>query len=458
MEATMPEARTVSTRRERWGWYLYDFGNSAYAAVVLLAFYSTYFKDAVVGGAEGSRLWGIAVGIAMLVVAVISPVLGTIADFSGAKKRFLLFFTVQSCLFTALLFLVRQGDVVIGMLFFILAEIGYRSAQVFYNSLLPEIAAPEEMGRVSGNGWAIGSLGGILCLLLVLPLVVLIGGQLIVRFSFVITAVFFALSAVPVFLWLRERAQPQSLPEGESYLTVAFKRLLGTARTVRSYREFIKFVVAFLIYNDGILMALDFAAIFGMVIFGLNQQELLIFMIIVQVTSVPGAYLGGLMADRIGAKRTLIVSILLMVASVVGLFFNQSRLAFFVLGALAGFALTAVQSVSRTVVGTFTPPGKSAEFYGFFAVVGRTSSFIGPTIYGWLAAETYLWFKARGADAALLWFKAYPQGAELAEQLGQRLAVLSIVVFLIVGLVFLLFVNEKKARAAAQAQGGDASA
>ncbi len=456
MEATMPKARTVSTRRERWGWYLYDFGNSAYAAVVLLAFYSTYFKDAVVGGAEGSRLWGIAVGIAMLVVAVISPVLGTLADFSGAKKQFLLFFTAQACLFTALLFLVQGGDVVLGMLFFILAEIGYRSAQVFYNSLLPEIATPEEMGRVSGNGWAIGSLGGILCLLLVLPLVVFVGGPLIVRLSFVITAVFFALSAVPVFLWLRERAQPQSLPEGESYVTIALKRLWGTARTVRSFREFVKFVVAFLIYNDGILMALDFAAIFGMVIFGLNQQELLIFMIIVQVTSVPGAYLGGLMADRIGGKRTLILSILLMMASVVGLFFNQSRLTFFALGALAGCALTAVQSVSRTVVGMFAPAGKSAEFYGFFAVVGRTSSFIGPTIYGWLAAETYLWFRARGADATLLWFEAYPQGAELAEQLGQRLAVLSIVVFLIVGLVLLLFVNEKKARAAAQAGGESA--
>jgi UMF1 family MFS transporter len=140
----------TSTRRERWAWYLYDFGNSAYAAVVLLAVYSAYFQGKVVGGAEGSRLWGLAVGIAMLVVAVTSPVLGAIADFSGSKKRFLFVYTVMSIVFTATLFFVKPGSVLIGMLCFILAEIGYRGAQVFYNALLPEIATHAEMGRVSG--------------------------------------------------------------------------------------------------------------------------------------------------------------------------------------------------------------------------------------------------------------------------------------------------------------------
>ena len=174
-------ARGAATRRERWAWYLYDFGNSAYAAVVLLAVYSAYFQGKVVGGAEGSRLWGLSVGIAMLVVAVISPVLGAIADYSASKKRFLFVFTAVSCAFTGALFFVGEGDVWAGMVFFIVAEIGYRSAQVFYNGLLTEIAAPEEMGRISGNGWAIGSAGGILCLLLILPMIVLVGGTTVVR-------------------------------------------------------------------------------------------------------------------------------------------------------------------------------------------------------------------------------------------------------------------------------------
>jgi UMF1 family MFS transporter len=440
MQTTIPAS--MSTRRERWAWYLYDFGNSAYAAVVLLAIYSAYFKEEVVGGAEGSRFWGIAVGIAMLVVAITSPILGTIADFSGSKKRFLFFYTAMVCLFTATLFFVQKGDVLIGMLFFILAEIGYRSAQVFYNALLPEIAGPEEMGRISGNGWAIGSAGGILCLLLVLPPIVVVGGALIVRLSLVFTGVFFALSAVPIFLWLRERAEPQKLPAGENYLTIAFKRLRRSIKAVRKFREFIKFIIAFLVYNDGILMILDFGAILGAVLYGMKQQELIIFMIIVQLASVAGAYLFGLIADDFGGKRSIVVSLLLTVVPVCWLYFSYSRLEFYFIGALAGFALTGVQSVSRTMVGMFSPPGQSAEFYGFFAVTGRTSSFIGPTVFGLLAAEATQWYMNTQQMTALA-----------AEQAGHRVALFSIAAFLLVGLVLLLLVNEKKGRAAASPEG-----
>ena len=427
-----------STQRERWAWYLYDFGNSAYAAVVMLAIYSRYFQEGVVGGEQGSRLWGIAIGIAMLTVAVTAPVLGTIADFSGAKKRFLLFYTSMAVLFCGLLFFVQQGNVVMGMLFFILAEIGYRSAQVFYNSLLPEIAAPDEMAKVSGNGWAIGSVGGIVCLIIVLVPVVLTGSSnLVIPLSLVFTAVYFAVSALPIFLWMRERAESQALPEGETYLSLAFKRLSHTLKAVRSFREFIKFIIAFLIYNDGVLMILDFGAILGGILYGMGEQELIIFMILVQVASVAGAYLFGMLANNFGGKRSLIVSLLLTIAPVFWLYFTHSKLQFYFIGGLAGFALTGVQSVSRTMVGRFAPPGQSAEFYGFFAVAGRTSSFIGPTIFGILAAEATQRFEAVRGLTGLA-----------AEQAGHRVALFSIAAFLVVGLLLLLLVNETKGRAA----------
>ena len=423
-----------STRRERIAWYLYDFGNSAYAAVVLLAVYSAYFQGQVAGGAEGSRLWGISIGIAMLVVALSSPILGAIADHTGAKKRFLLFYTVLAVVFTAALFFVGPGDVFIGMLFFILAEIGYRSAQVFYNALLPEIATPEEIGSISGIGWAIGSAGGILCLVLILALMTSVGGTFVVRLAFLITALFYALSAIPIFLQVREKAQPQPLPEGESMLSVGFKRLAKTFRLVRRYKEFVKFMISFLVYNDGIIMALDFAAILGAVLYGMEQQELIIFMILVQATSVAGAYLFGILTDRLSPKKSLLISLLLMIAATVWMYFNQTITGFYWIGALAGFALTGVQSVSRAMIGLFSPPGQSAEFYGFFAVTGRTSSFIGPTIYGIIAAEAALWYQARGLAVTA------------AEQAGQRLAILSIILFLVVGGMLLLSVNERRAR------------
>ncbi len=422
----------TSKRRAQWAWYLYDFGNSAYAAVVILAVYSAYFKGTVVGGAEGSRLWGLSVGIAMLVVAVISPFLGTLADFSGTKKRFLFAFTAISVVFTALLFFVGKGNVFTGMLFFILAEIGYRGAQVFYNSLLPEITGPEDMGKVSGNGWAIGSFGGIVCLGIVLALIMLVGGETITRFSFLITAVFFAAASIPTFLWIKERAEPQPMPEGQTIYTIPFTRLASTVKEIKSYKQFVKFIVAFLIYNDGIMMTLDFAAIIGAVLVGMNQMQLIIFMMIVQVTSVAGAYLFGVLADKIGAKQSLVISVMMMIVIVAGLFIVKDLIFFFVIGAFAGFALSGVQSVSRMAVAKMAPEGKSAEFFGFFAVAGHTSSFIGPAVYGWIAADAAIIFMGRGMDALA------------AEQTGLRVAVISIIAFLVVGLVLLFSVREKR--------------
>ena len=430
------------TRRQLWAWYAYDFGNSAYAAVVLLAVYAVYFKEQVVGGVEGVRLWGIAVGLAMLVVAVTSPILGVIADYSGSKKRFLLFYTLMAVLFTAALFFATPGNVVVGMGCFILAEIGYRSAQVFYNGLLPEIATPAEIGRISGNGWAIGTMGGILCLLIVLPLIVLqqqgvikLDGTVMVRLTMVITAVFFALSAIPIFLWLPERAKNKGLPVGENYLSLALKRLRRTFQTANQYKEFLKYMLAFLIYNEGIMMALNFSAIIGAVLFGMAQQDLIIFVIVVQITNVIGAYVFGRWVDSAGGKQALIGALLMMIGVVAAMYFAQTTRHFYLIGAVAGVAMAGLQSVSRTMVGLFSPPGQSAEFYGFFAVTGRASSFIGPAVFGWVAAEVALRYQAQGETAVL------------AEQLGQRSAILTIGLFLLVGLLLLTRVNEADGRA-----------
>jgi len=432
-------ARTIEgkrLRRERWCWYMYDFGNSAYAAVILLAVYSAYFQGQVVGGVQGSKLWGTSVGIAMLVVALISPFLGTIADFTASKKRFLFFFTLLACVCTGLLFFVEKGDVFLGMLFFILAEIGYRSAQVFYDALLPEIASDEEMSRVSGNGWALGSAGGVLCLLIILPLIMIFKGALMVRISFVITAAYYALSSIPIFLGLEEHNPPQSLPAGETYVSLSVKRLTRTLRSAWTFRQFVKFVISFLAYDGGVIMALNFASIIGAVLFGLQQQGLIFFVILVQVANVAGAYLFGKMANRTGSRRALTLSLILLLIAILAMAVAQTQVIFFVIGALAGFSMAGVQSLSRTMVGVLTPAGQSAEFYGFFAVAGRMSSFIGPTMYG----RVVFW--------AANWGQQHGYALDQAEQFAHRIGLLSIGVFLVVGLLLLMLVNEKQARQA----------
>jgi UMF1 family MFS transporter len=432
-------------KREQWAWYLYDFGNSAYAAVVLLAVYATYFKEGVVATPEGSALWGLSLTIAMLVVAVISPFLGTLADYSQKKKQFLFFSTSIAVIFTGLLFIVEKGDIFLGMLLFILAEIGYRSGQVFYNSLLVDVADPDELGRVSGNGWALGSLGGIICLGIVLALIQFNpGNTLIVRLSLIITAVYFLIFALPAIFIIKEKTPPHER-DGRSLFKIAVDRLKHTISSVRNFKEFIKFMVALLIYNDGIIAALDFAAIIGAVLFGVKDTELIIFVIIVQVTNVIGSWAYAHIGERFGFKNSLVQSLLLMLLAVGAMMFIDSVTGFFIIGAVAGFAMAGAQSISRTMVSVFAPKGKTAEFYGFFALAGRTSSIIGPGVMGLAASGISAWLMTTLVDAKVV--AAGSQAAvDITEKIGHRFAIVTIVIFLMVGLMLLLFVSEEKGR------------
>ncbi len=432
--ATVQKRKIPVSRRERWAWYMYDFGNSAYAAVVLMTVYSAYFKNTVVGGSEGSRLWGLSISIAMLVVAISTPILGVVADYSRSKKRILNLYTGLVIAFTACLYFVQKGNIGIGMAFFILAEIGYRGAQVFYNALLPEIADKEEMGTISGNGWAIGSLGGIVALVLVLALISLVKIPGVISLSFILTALFFLLSSLPLFLWVRERTAARPLPDGHTYFTVPFRQIAHTFMEARKHKEFLKFLIAFTIYNVGIIVTFDFASIIGTVLFQLKQQELILLMMVVSVTSVAGAYVFGIFADRSGGKTALVVALVAMSIIASALVVVNTRLMFFVIAGFAGFMLTGVQSVSRMMVSMLAPHEQTAEFYGLFAVAASVSAFIGPAVYGTLAHWGSNMYLRRGLEAIP------------AEQAGMRLAIVSIVVFLLVGLALLMFVRNRVSR------------
>jgi len=425
-------------RGKRVAWYLYDFGNSAYAAVVILAIYSAYFKQAVVGGPEGSRLWGIAVAVAMLAVLLTAPVLGALADHLAIKKRLLGAFTAMACGFTAMLFFVQKGDVVLGMVFFILAEIGYRSAQVFYDALLTEIAPREKIGRVSGFGWGVGSFGGILVLAICLPLVAVIGGELMVRLTMVIAAVWFALFSLPLFLYLPEQARPRPLQPSDNLVVVGFRRLGRTISELGQHREYLKFMVAFILFNDGVMIALNFAAIIGAVLFGFTQQQLIVLILLVQFTNVVGAFAFGKLTDTFTARAALTVGLLLMAFAVVWMQYTTTAAMFYVIASLAGFAIAGLQAVSRSMVAKLAPAGRSGEFFGLFAVAGRSSSVFGPFLFGWVAAEAAIHYAAQGMEAIA------------AEQAGMRLAIYLILGFLAAGGLVLVTVREEEAATAVE--------
>jgi len=427
----MKTEETKKEKRARLSWYFYDFGNSAYASIVLLAIFSTYFKNVVVGGVDGTRLWGLAVGIAAIVVAVISPVLGTIADFTKGKKKFLFFFTSLAVVFTVLLFFVRQGDVVLGIVFFTIAEIGYRAGQVFYDALLDDVSTPENIGAISGTGWAVGMLGGIVSLV-----VVMIPMQLMDNFfvpiAFIIAAVFFMLSSIPTFLWVKESASPESIPEGETVIGHGFKNLFATFKDARNYKEFIKYMISYLIYNDGIMMLMDFAAIIGGTLFGLDQTSLIVLVLILHVTGAIGALIFGKVADKSSGKQAILISLLILALSIIGIFFIPYELPiwFYVASGVAGFALSAAQAVSRSIVVQLAPADKITEFNGFLSTAGRTSTFIGPLVFSALSFRMNNWYVNAG------------YAANIAERMGMMWGMGAIVAFLAVGGLLLAFVKK----------------
>lgn len=426
------------TEREILSWSMYDFANSAFATTILAVIFNRYFAEVVVFGRTGIRVLGIhlpgaafftfTVSIAMASVAISAPVLGAIADFSGRKKRFLACFCYGGVLFTGLLYFIRAGDYWLGALFFILAHIGFSGGNVFYNGFLPEISTDESIGRVSGLGWALGYFGG--GTLLAINLIMLRYPQWLgfgrnsftVHHCFLSVAVWWGVFSLPLFLWVREGGRRHVLSRGETYLRVGFARVFRTLKKVGTYRELSKFLVAFLIYNDGIQTIIIMASIFGAEVLGMGTEELIVYFLMVQGTAFVGSLMFGLLADGLGNKRTILLALVVWVlvviwAYVLGIFWSPKG-EYWILGILAGMVLGGSQATSRSLQGLFTPEANSAEFFGFYAVAGKFASIFGPLLYGLILSLTG----------------------------SLRKGILSLILFFVTGMIILCTVDEEKGR------------
>lgn len=398
------------------GWIMYDFANSSYTTIIVTVIYSVYFKNIVVNQGElGTALWGRAISISMLMVAISAPIFGAVADYSRAKKKFLFYFCYLTVIFTGLLYFVQAGNVFTGMLFFIIANFGFNSGNVFYNALLPDVAPRNEIGRISGLGWAVGYIGGLLSLFLILPLV----HNDWVRLVFPTIAAFFGIFAIPTFILLQEVKKSS---KRTNYFKVAYKRIKNSVKNISNFKELIKFIVSYLIYNDGIIIVISFAAIYGATRFGMDEKELITYFIIANVSSIFGALIFGYILDKIGAKKTISITLIVWIMVIIAAFLSRDLKEFYYVGILAGIAIGSSQSSSRTMMVLLTPNDKMAEFFGFYSVTGRIASILGPLVYGEIARITG----------------------------DQRWAILSVLIFFVTGFILLQFVDEKRGSKIAQ--------
>jgi UMF1 family MFS transporter len=415
--------------RAIWSWACYDFANSAFATLVITFVYGTYFTQAIASDPiSGTALWSRAITITALTVALCSPFLGALADRGGYRKRFVVIFTLVCVAATALLYRVLPGEIYAALALVIIANIAYEFAEVFYNAFLADVAPPERIGRVSGYGWGLGYIGGLLAL--VLALVALVrpaepwfgfsteAGENI-RASNLLVAAWYLVFSLPLFLWVAEDKSTVS-PAGRVLADTA-RQLVGTVRQLRRYRQIMRFLLARLVYNDGLVTIFAFGGIYAAETFGFTLQEVLMFGIALNLSAGSGALLMGHLDDRIGGKRTIMLSLVGLIIATVITLLATSKLWFWIAGLVIGIFVGPNQAASRSLMGRFVPPEAENEFFGFFAFSGKLTAFIGPFFLGLITELTG----------------------------SQRLGVSVVLGLFIVGLLILLTVDEREGIAVA---------
>lgn len=390
-------------------WTLFDFANTSFSITVVTFLFAVYFKEVVAQGESiGDFYWSLGTSLSMLVTAFIAPVLGAIADYSAGKKRFLLFFTIVCIVATSFLYFVGEGNIIGGLILFIIANIGFEAGLIFYDAFLPEITAPKNYGRVSGYGFAMGYVGSLTTLAIVFPFI----EADMIRETFPISALFFLVFSIPIFLFLKDnRSEPTT---EQSYAKIGLRRVLYTITHLKHYKNLATFLLAYFFYVEGVNTVIFFSGIYASSTLGFTMTDLIFFFITVQSTAILGSVILGIVADSVGQKRIIMVTLVLWIVTVVLAYFVEDKTGFYVVGLLAGVAMGSSQSTSRSLMSKLTPPEKKTEFFGFYSFFGKSSAIVGPLVFGLVS---------------------YLSG-------NQRLAIISVAFFFIVGMMILSRVKD----------------
>ena len=418
----MPAERAYSPRAT-WSWALYDFANSPFTTLIVTFVYATYFTEAIAADSvSGTVLWSRGITITALIVALASPVLGALADRGGYRKLFVLVATLVCAGATAALYTVLPGQIIAALVLVIVANVAFELGTVFYNAFLPDIAPPERIGTVSGWAWGLGYIGGLAALALALVTLVQpatpwfgfsTAADENIRATNLLVAIWFLLFSLPLFIWVKE---DRSRVSGAGRVVRdAYAQLRHTFTEIRKYSQIVRFLIARLVYNDGLVTIFAFGGIYAAGVFGFPLAQVLVFGIVVNAAAGAGAIAFGYLDDRIGAKLTIAISLLGLIAATMLAIITTQESLFWVSGVLIGIFAGPNQAASRSLLGRFVPHEKENEFFGFFAFSGKLTAFIGPLTLGILT--------------------------ELSG--SQRAGVSVVLVLFVVGLVLLLGVDEK---------------
>ena len=381
----------MSQARQKWGWAMYDWANSAFATVVMAGFFPVFFKDywnAGLDPVDSTFRLGVANSLASLLIVLMAPLLGAVADRLARRKALLLAFALLGSLMTAGLYLAGQGEWQLAMFLYVFAMIGFSGSNIFYDSLLPFVSHDRDMDRTSALGFSLGYLGGGLLLSLNVGMVWhpewfgLADPASAVRASFLVVAAWWLLFSTPLFLLVEEPGGDGSALSVQ-VLLAGFQRIWRTLHEVRQLQNIWLFLVAYWLYIDGVDTIVRMAVDYGLSL-GFNQNDLILALLLTQFTGFPSALLFGRLGSRFGAKAGIFAGLLIYVLVTVWASVMTTAAEFYYLAVLIGLAQGGVQALSRSLYARMIPPERSAEFFGFYNMMGKFAAIIGPVMMGWI--------------------------------------------------------------------------
>jgi UMF1 family MFS transporter len=388
--------RSVLFRRPVIAWALCDWANSAFATTVMAGFFPLYFKqywNAGIPATESTFRLGLANGVASLVVALIAPLVGAIADKGGARVRLLALFTVLGAAMTAALYLVGKGDWLAASLLYVAASLGFWGSNQFYDSLLTDVSQESDFDLVSGYGYSLGYLGGGLLFAVNVVMVTkpalfgIADASQAVRLSFLSVGVWWLIFTIPVLLFVREKRAAPPLPFA-SAIRAGLSELRFTLAHLRTDKTLLWFLLAYWFYIDGVNTIIKMAVDYGLSL-GLEQGALIKALLLVQFVGFPAALAFGWLGKRIGPRAGIFIGIGVYTAAAGYAYFLDSEQEFFVLAIVIGLVQGGVQSLSRSLYGRLVPAGKAGEFFGFYNLMGKAAAILGPTLTGVVAVTTH---------------------------------------------------------------------
>ncbi len=377
---------------------LYDFANSAFTTIVVTFVFATYFTTAVAADpTTGGAQWSFAMALAGIIIAVLSPIFGAIADQTGRRKIWVLVISLICIVATALLWYVRPNpeDAPWALTWVVVATIGFEIGMLFYNALLPTVATPETMGRISGWAWGVGYAGGLLCLALALfglvqadptPFGLDKSQAEHVRATSLLVAGWFAIFALPLFLFVKEPDAP-GIPMGLA-VRQGLNQLVVSLRNARNHANVFRYLIAAMIYSDGVHTVFALGGVYAGITFGMKTEEIIMLGISLNVTAGLGAFLFGWVDDKIGSKPTIVISLVALLATSAVVMAAQDKNTFWIAALAMSTFFGPVQAASRTLMARLSPPAMRGEMFGLFALSGKVTAFAGPALVGWVTLAT----------------------------------------------------------------------